>query len=270
MPDGVPDRPDQNCEPTLGDRLATDTVPVSLYRSRTLAARGYLYRGSRLFLVVFDPMGNHDELSLDRPAFAERFLGDNGYHAVHILSASNNWFQDRGPPELLRRVREALHGYARIVAYGSSMGAYGALRFADRIRADVVIAISPQYTANDGATFEVRWPVFRSGLTWLHEYPHQRLPHLAEVTVIHNGWDCDRHHARLIKRDLPHAHFVAIPLAGHPAGVRLAEMGLLSRAVLDAAHGRLDADALRRASAIFPNRSACSPSPSFSPCHESV
>ena len=215
-----------------------------LFRSKALLARANRGRGSTLCFVVFDPMV--DDHSLERTAFAERFLATYGYDAIHILSARNDWYQDPSLPAVLDTVKELTRGYERVVTYGSSMGGYAALRFADAVGAQAAIAISPQYSMLPSVTpFEVRWGEERDAITWLHERPGDRLPPVGEAVVFYDDRWLDGRHAEIIRRDLPHLLAVALPHAGHPAGTLLADAGVMARAILDAAHGRLDTMALK-------------------------
>lgn len=215
-------------------------MPQVLFRSETLLARAVLDRGSSLCVVAFDPMG--DDRSLDREAFGEQFLAGRGLDAVHIVSAHNDWYQDLGLPAALAAVREVTRPYAQVATYGSSMGGYAALRFSGWIGADVAVAISPQYSVQPPfADFDKRWLRLRRGTRWLFEQPGDPLPPLKTCIVFYDDRGLDRAHAEAIARDLPHAALVRVPYAGHPAGTMLAETGVLSSAILEALHGRVDA-----------------------------
>ncbi len=197
-------------------------------------------------MVTFDPMV--EDLRLGRPAFGEAFLAAHGIDAVHILSGRNDWYQDEDLPAVLAAVRAATARFGRVVAYGSSMGGYAALRFGARAGATEVVAISPQFSVIDGrAAFERRWPHMRAATRWLHEAPGDALPAYRAVTVLFDPHDIDGAHAPLIAAAVPGTRLVALPFAGHPAGTFLAETGLVGRTVLEAVGGDLDVAALREA-----------------------
>ena len=71
-----------------------------------------------------------DDLTLDREGFAEAFLRGEGVDAVHVISRDNRWWQHAETLPAMAAVRAATAGYARVVTYGSSMGAYAAVRLA--------------------------------------------------------------------------------------------------------------------------------------------
>ena len=212
---------------------------VTLVRSETLLVKAGLGRGSEVCFVTFDPMG--DRPTLDRRAFAETFLAASGYDAVHILSARNGWYQEPDLPDALARVRSLTRGYRRVVAYGSSMGGYAALRFSGAVGAHAVVAISPQYSMQASvAPFETRWTRERERVTWLYEEIGARLPPVPEAIIFADVHELDAQHAAAIRRDLPGATVVPMPYAGHPAGTMLAELGLMGATIRAIADGTFD------------------------------
>ncbi len=224
--------------------LMQSDVPL-VFRSDNLAVRAHLGRGSRVCFVTFDPMS--DDLSLDRPAFAEAYLAGLGIDSIHILSANNLWYQDADLPAVLDQVRDLVTGYDNVVAYGSSMGGYAALRFGARAGAKTAIAISPQYSVIDARVpHETRWRELRESVQWLHEHPGDTLPAFDDAVIFCDDRESDGRHAMLIAAEIPTARIVSLPYAGHPAGTFLAETGVLSSAILDAAYRRIDLEALYR------------------------
>jgi tetratricopeptide (TPR) repeat protein len=179
----------------------------------------------------------------DRPGFGERFLCDRGLSAVYVTSAGNDWWQY----EEMERLGPLLCGirqrYPRLVTYGSSMGAYGAILFAPDCQADAVIAASPQCSidpariafdkvrSRDGARLRIIRDAFR--------------PSRAIVYVIYDNLNVDAEHARRIAEVLPVELLVA-PGSGHPAVERLARAGVLKQTVLGLVHGTADLAELRR------------------------
>jgi hypothetical protein len=105
----------------------------TLYRSRDLLVRRVAAADMRRQVVTFDHY--HGEDHFDRLAFGEAYLAANGIGAVHVLSRGNDWFHHADMDRALAAVHEAVAGAERVLAYGSSMGGYGAIRFADAIGA---------------------------------------------------------------------------------------------------------------------------------------
>ena len=80
-------------------------------------------------------------------------------HGPRDLAGTTTGTSIRSCGAALEAVRDAVRGYRRVVAYGSSMGAYAALRFGGWAGADCAVALSPQYSIRDPAVmrFEKRW-----------------------------------------------------------------------------------------------------------------
>ena len=92
------------------------------------------------------------------PAFAEKFLKDQGYDAYHVLNAQADWFQHKEFLACLDVIRNDLPADRDIVTYGSSMGGYGALLASQQLGASRVLAFSPQFSIDRKvAPFEIRW-----------------------------------------------------------------------------------------------------------------
>ena len=172
-----------------------------------------------------------DFRTLDRAGFGEGFLDHAAIDAIHVIPRDNLWYQH---PEMLQAmacVHAATHGYDRVVTYGSSMGAYAAIRFAGLAGAHAVLALSPQYSIDPAiARWEHRWPEsgrhFRN--LWEGTLPFPKIP---EAYVLFDPHNIDKRHVTLLAR---HFSFDAIALerSGHPVTGFLAEIRLLQPLIL--------------------------------------
>ena len=182
--------------------------------------------------------------SLARQGFAEEFLLEAGIDAIHVLTRDNLWYQYPEMPAVLRAVAAVARGYARRVTYGSSMGGYAALRFAEALGAQTAIVLSPQFSVDPRqAPFETRWraDVKRIRFNEAPLRPPARMvifydPHQAEDAA---------HVARIAA--CGSALLVPLPYGGHPVGPLLVETGQLRPAILDILADRFDPVALQRA-----------------------
>jgi hypothetical protein len=86
-----------------------------------------------------------DNRTLDRPGFGEVFFDANGIDTIHVIPRNNDWYQYPEAEEACRRVRELTASYPHVVAYGQSMGSYGAIRLGGCVGAQVALPISPQF-----------------------------------------------------------------------------------------------------------------------------
>src|SRR5580658_5592563 len=100
---------------------------TEVYRSSELAVRSVCESRSAACVVTFDSYS--DDRSLYRRGFGEDFFRDRSIDAIHFVSRENDWYQYGEMPDALAAVAELVKGYDRVVAYGSSMGGYAAIRF---------------------------------------------------------------------------------------------------------------------------------------------
>lgn len=82
---------------------------------------------------------------------ADRFWGEEtlrkaGFDTVGFVCKSNCWFPLEEMERLAKYVHERSKYYHKIILYGSSMGAYAAVKFSRLLGADASLAFSPQYS----------------------------------------------------------------------------------------------------------------------------
>ena len=196
----------------------------------------------RVCVITFASLTDtHD---LDQPGFGEEFFQQHGIDAVHVIIRTNVWYFFDDFDAALERIRAVARRYDRVLTYGSSMGGYAAIRFAETLGADVAVAISPQYSVSKRiAPFEIRWRHLTPDNSPVHEEPEHGSAKVAPI-VFYDPQDLDARHFRLIAAHYPLTVGIAMPHAGHPAGGMLAETHMLSRAILDIVNGSFDPRAL--------------------------
>jgi pimeloyl-ACP methyl ester carboxylesterase len=208
-----------------------------LFRSDDLLVRAVLGHDSACCVVTFDSFT--DFRTLDRPGFGEAFLQASGIDAIHVLSRDNDWYHYPEMAEAMACVHGAAAAYPRVVTYGSSMGAYAAIRFAGLVGAHAVLALSPQFSI-DRATvpWERRWLACskRFDNRWERALP---LPAVAEAYVIYDPVNADKRHIALLAARFAFTA-IGIRFGGHPVTGLLAELGLLQELAIAVCQGRLD------------------------------
>lgn len=121
--------------------------PDTLYSSSALEVIAYRPEASAnskpLVVISFQPRGS---LAAKEP-WGAKFLLDAGYAVVGIQPKQNHWYQPLLQAEVSSAIRSAIDAYfpedySRLT-YGSSMGAYAALRFAADLGATKAFALSP-------------------------------------------------------------------------------------------------------------------------------
>lgn len=197
----------------------------------------------RALVVAFDSYT--DDRRLDRMAFGELFSEKHGIDMIFVLSRDNDWYQYEELPEALAKVADIASGYERVIAYGSSMGGYAAIRFGKWAGAREAVALSPQYSVNPAVCpWEIRWALDAARIEFLIEPRRDGI--VDHATIFFDPADVDAKHVALYEA-LCRVRPIPLRNAGHPCGGFLAGIGVLSKAVTDLAHGTFDANALRKA-----------------------
>lgn len=217
---------------------------IELFRSADLLARAVGRRSGDVCVVTFACLLDRPDLAA--PGFGEAFFADRGIDAVHVTCSGNDWYQYPDLFAALDAVRAAVRPYRRVLAYGSSMGGYAAVRYGERSGAHEALAISPQFSIDARrAPFETRWRSLAGAIRFLNE---DRPPAVGRATVVYDPFNRDARHVALMAAAVP-VRPVKVIHAGHPAGAYLAEAGLLSELVLSLCAGALPGDFERRARA---------------------
>lgn len=207
---------------------------MDVYRSENIVARAVPCDDVSRWVVTFDNYGiGH---GFDREGFSQKFLYEKGVSTVHIMGRREDWYQYPDMMEAIAAVRSHLAETDRVITYGSSMGGYAALRFADLLGADATLALSPQYSINPKkAPFETRWLQDASRINWLPE-SEPPLPQAARAVVVYDPATIDKLHTELIAAE---SKIETIPIwySGHPAGLVVADAHLLAPLLFDVLNG---------------------------------
>lgn len=231
--------------PLQAPGLAAAEVAQSdiVYASEMFVVRFVPASNSDVCVVTFDSY--NDERSLSREGFAERYLRSKGISAVHVISRDNDWYQYRDLHVAMDLVRAVTHQFARVVTYGTSMGGYAAIRFADMVGAQAVIALSPQYSIDPTKVpFENRWIADARRIEFLPALDGP-ITTKADVVVAFDPKSSDARHVELIAADIA-LRLVRVSYAGHSVPAMLNESKLLDQLVQRVLADKLDASALER------------------------
>ena len=194
-----------------------------IYEDADLLVRHVRSGRSRTLVVTFAHVRDDQHKML--PGFAETFLKTTDYDAIYFTCADNAWYQYAGISDAVAKAREVARSYDRVICYGSSMGAYGAYRYADALGAHLVIADAPQFTPDPRASpFDKRWASETAVSGFRYEAPPPRV--CDSFIVLFDPRDFDAMHVAELRRLYPLME-VALPFAGHDVATTLAKAGLL-------------------------------------------
>ena len=209
---------------------------IDLFRSENVVVRSVPAADLSRWVVTFDNYGiGH---GFDRSGFGQEFLRQAGVSAIHVMGAREDWYQYPEMAAAMAAVRAATAGAERIMTYGSSMGGYAAIRFADAAGANVVLALSPQYSIDpQKMPSETRWLQDSQRIAWRPEIDGRIICGVRPVVVFDPLEDGDQ--VARIQDDID-IWPIRLPYVSHPASTYLAETGLLKVLVLQMLSGEFD------------------------------
>ena len=164
--------------------------------------------------------------------FGTGFALSHGYDTIYVAQKHETHFQKLSADEFLAAVRPVTEG-RRVVAYGSSLGAYAALYFGGAIGADIIAA----------APLLPPWPSLRNPRYAGFSLQHKPLPEATRsngrVTVL---FDPAQRPDKIfmdeaVRPAYPDADYIALPHAGHTVLKTLQRAGLLSDVMLPLLRG---------------------------------
>ena len=171
---------------------------IELYRSADLLVRARIGFDSPYCVVTF---GSYtDNRTLTRDGFGEAFFISRSVNAIHILSRDNDWYLLPDIDRALEAASGAAKPFDRVTAYGSSMGAYAAIRLGRLAGATTAIALSPQFSLDPRVVpFEDRWPVETRRPDYEIERRLARTGFVPSAYVFYDPSDPDARHADLFR-----------------------------------------------------------------------
>lgn len=214
-------------------------IETIVHAAGNCVVRASLVEGAAELVVTFESASQWvDRNDPDRPGFGEKFLLESGYSTLSILPRRvANWYRDPAfiAVVLGRRMRRLLARFRRIHTMGDSMGAYGALAYADALSADNVIAFAAISTLNrQKAPWDPRYEAERQAYDWESRF-HDAAFGLQCPGSVYVLCDPDRLDARHRARLAPAAgsRLIGIDLPGckHAITETLAEAGILKAVV---------------------------------------
>lgn len=200
-----------------------------LYSTSNLLVERRLASSSQVCVVSFTPWTK----SPPGAPFAATYLQSREVSGIFFRSLHNDWWDTPDVSAAIDIVLPLLRRFDRCVAYGSSMGAFGAIAFAARLGCQAVIAISPQAAIDRSIVpWETRWACEAAARTYALGNAGSHTTKFLHVALIYDPWyEPDKKHVELIEHEsiMRGAVVQRIPFgfAGHPASKVLLETGLL-------------------------------------------
>ena len=191
-----------------------------------------------------------------RTFWGEGLADAQGFAAIGFVAKSRNWFCSPRLEKACQLVAAFASVFETVIAYGSGMGGYAALRWGRRAGAQSAAAFSPQYSIDPAVVgFDPRHahahqPALHTGM----EIQRQHLPRLSYVFV-DPAFAADCGHAALLAGATPEIVLIPMFACGHDTVRAFAESALAAEMLNRCALGQSEAvhalaNQARRASSI--------------------
>jgi hypothetical protein len=182
--------------------------------------------------ICFDPWFPSPKMD-EVPPFGFKFLSSQGFNVISVKSSRNDWYQSAEMLDVLDVIDRAAGARPRF-GYGSSMGAYAAVNFSERLNIGRVLLFGPQYSVHpDKVPWENRWRAEAEKIdTWRHDQIAQAKP--VQGIIVHDPYYCpqDRRHVQAILARHPLQEWW-IPFGGHQVLDHLAQSKFIRKSVLN-------------------------------------
>lgn len=174
--------------------------------------------------------------NLENEGFGVSFLCGLGFDVVAFKCNNDSWYQNL-TSETLDQVFKLSDDYDFVATYGSSMGGYAAIAFSQSCCANLVLAISPQYTIQDDR--DKRWKPQGDKITWQRRINKTTAAAECFVVIYDDHLKKDKLQVSLILENssFKDVHEVKLPFSGHPAGHFLVQAGQLTNVISSILNG---------------------------------
>ncbi len=198
-----------------------------LYDTGRYVLDGYIYGTGTLVITFENAQGDFSETDLFRHGWGAKLFRAQKVSHIAVKPKAGDWYQAPCLSPALAKLRAAglFDQFDNIVTYGTSMGGFAAIAFADQVQATTVLALSPQTTLNrDLVPWEKRFPVARKQ-TWMGDNNDAvgKSLHAKRVLCVY-----DMHHpldrAHVARLDQPNLHHINTPFQGHGIAIPLVKL----------------------------------------------
>lgn len=197
--------------------------------------------------VTFFTYASKEDTLKNVEGFGESILSKLGIPALHFINKKNHWWQIDDLESCLEAGRKALQPSKIRIGYGSSMGAYGILRFSNELNLDETLAFSPQFSINRKIVpWEKRWKHQADILNF--ESESMNLSALTNHNIVFDPRSVDALHVEMIKQENPQAHITLHQIAAgdHFLIREVQRSGLLSDLIASMKSGTVDYSILKK------------------------
>jgi len=182
-------------------------------------------------IITFTERTHRD---LEGLGFGTSFLLKRNYDVLAIKTNRDMWYSNLTEDHvqaIIGFLSSTTHDCTQRITYGSSMGAYAAIRFAGAFGASRAIAVSPIFDIT--LDWESRW---KDDIPNLSSGPMMQACLLEAKTnyfFVYDPHSPDSRHVSEYKEIIPaeYLHLFRTPYSGHPSGPFLRDTGILSELI---------------------------------------
>lgn len=183
---------------------------------------------SKQLVVAFYPLQLAHYMDLPRKGQSRETIRLAGLDAIQVIPRGNHWYQYEDINAMIAEVRLIADRYSDVVAYGQSMGAYGAIHTSARLRPSTVLAICPQFSIDPARiSFDSGYEDFVSDINFIRDDIEKNAHQDTEFVIAYDPHlPSDHNHYLGYERHLKKVYRLRMPFCGHGVSeaLRKAEM----------------------------------------------
>ena len=203
--------------------VGEDRVATIVYSGNEVGV--FHHRGeSDYLLVTFSEL--HHERQGEYYYFGKHLAEKGDISCIGVINHVKGFYMSSEIENVVKIV-DQIRGDRKVIVFGQSMGAFGAIKHSAALRADYVVACSSFYSMDPD---ELNLPSDRHRNILLHSMQHHGVVYRPEFTgmglkpadchgriiSLYDPFDStDAYDADLIRKHLPTVEFVTVPLASH-------------------------------------------------------
>lgn len=184
---------------------------------------------SKQLVVAFHALQLTRYMDLPRKGQSRETLRAAGLDAIQVIPRGNHWYQYDDMDAMMAEVRLVANRYSEVVAYGQSMGAYGAIHTSALLRPSRVLAICPQFSIDPARiSFDSGFKVLAADIDFTRDDIEKNASHDTEFVVAYDQlYPIDCNHYREYERHLKKLYRLRMPFCGHGVSESLKEAEMI-------------------------------------------
>ncbi|MGJ7548720.1 alpha/beta hydrolase [Pseudomonas alloputida] len=172
---------------------------------------------SRQLVVAFHALQLTHYLDLPRKGQSRETLRGAGLDTIQVIPRGNHWYQYDDIEPMIAEIRCISDRYSEVVAYGQSMGAYGAIHTSGLLRPSKVFAICPQFSIDpQKIKFDSGFKILAAGISFIRDDVKENTSQDSEFLIAYDQfYSIDCSHYREYERSLKKVFRMRMPFCGH-------------------------------------------------------